>query len=87
MKITIKAKNGYIVRKVSREQYAVLDGDKLVMYCARVSMSEYHEMLKCTDGDGYEFCECFETVKGNKFIYFRDNEFDIDYIAKIEEEQ
>jgi len=86
MKITIKAKNGYRVRRVSMTQWAVLDGEKLVMFCERVSMDEYREMMKCTGGDGFKFCDCFETVKGNKFVYFRDNEFDIDYIVKIEEE-
>ena len=83
MKITIKAKNGYRVGRCSQTQWAVLDGEKLVMFCKLVSMNEYREMMKSTDGDGYEICECFETVKGNKYIYFRDNECDIDYIVKI----
>ena len=84
MKVTIKAKDGYRVRKCSQSQWAVLDGEKLTMICNRVSMDAYQEVMKSTSGDGFEFCECFETVKGNKFIYFRDNDFDVDYIVKFE---
>ena len=85
MKITIMAKNGYRVRRVTHALWVVLDGKIPVLYCQRVSMEEYREMLKCTSGDGYKICDCFETVEGEKYIYFTDNDFDIDYIVKIEE--
>lgn len=85
MKITILAKNGYRVRPVTHELWVVLDGNMPVMYCHRVFPGEYHEMLKSTSGDRYEICDCFETVEGEKYIYFTDNDFDIDYIVKIKE--
>ena len=32
-------------------------------------------------------CEVFTTVKGNQFIYWRDEEIDADYITKVPKEE
>ena len=47
------------------------------------TLSDYLE--ESVDNECFEACEIFKTIKGNYFIYWRDNEIDFDYITKIEE--
>lgn len=86
MKTTIRAKNGYTVKKiVNRETEEIKrilrDGDDIIMIADIASIEQYNDDSK--NNEGFAFCECFETVKGNKFIYYRDNELDIDYLVKL----
>ena len=86
MKTTIRAKNGYTVKKIlnpkTREIKRILsDGDDIIMIADIASFEQYKDDIE--NSEGFAFCECFETVKGNKFIYYRDNELDIDYLVKL----
>ena len=86
MKTTIRAKNGYTVKKIvnreTKEIKRILrDGDDIIMIADVASIEQYNDDSK--NNEGFVFCECFETVKGNKFIYYRDNELDIDYLVKL----
>ena len=86
MKTTIRAKNGYTVKKfVNRETGEVKrilrDGDDIIMIADIASIEQYQDDIK--NNEGFVFCECFETVKGIKYIYYLDTELDIDYLVKI----
>ena len=86
MKTTIRAKNGYTVKKIlnpkTKEVKRILrDGDDIIMIADIASFEQYKDDIE--NSEGFAFCECFETVKGNKFIYYRDNELDIDYLVKL----
>ena len=86
MKTTIRAKNGYTIKKIlNRETGEVKrilrDGDDIIMIADIASIEQYKDDI--AKNEGFTFCECFETVKGNKFIYYRDNELDIDYLVKL----
>ena len=93
MKSTILSKNGgysvqYFTRKnaiaTHSERFArVFDGDALLMVARVRTLSDYLE--ESVDNECFEACEIFKTIKGNYFIYWRDNEIDFDYITKIEE--
>ena len=86
MKTTIRAKNGYTVKKIlNRETGEVKrilrDSDNSIMIADIASIEQYNDDI--ANNEGFSFCECFETVKGNKFIYYRDNEIDVDYLVKL----
>lgn len=86
MKDTIKAKDGYHVRKVrsiitGAEGYLIDDGDNPLFLAQKRSYNEYQDEMR--DNECFSQCEVFTTVKGNQFIYWRDEEIDVDYITKV----
>ena len=88
MRNTITSKNGgYKCRKLYRNEehteflYMVLDGETPIMYAEPVSREFYLEEKE--GNECFNFCEVFTTVKGNQFIYFRDEEIDVDYIVNV----
>ena len=86
MKTTIRAKNGYTVKLlVNLERGEVKrilrDGDDIIMIANIASIEQYQDDIK--NNEGFVFCECFETVKGTKYIYYLDTELDIDYLVKL----
>ena len=86
-KDTINAKRGYRVRKVKNDDSLriLADGDVIIMV-ARIMT--YGELMDELDGNEcFHVCEVFHTVKGNKFLYARDEEGDDDYLIKLETEE
>ena len=94
MKVTIKAKKEYRLCKFHndidmfpewRNPRALVDGDELVMICDYVPYADYVDEVENGNNECARFVECFMTRKGNKMVYWRDEESDIDYVSKVEE--
>ena len=83
-KDTINAKEGYRVRKVKTDSSlrVLTDGKEIVMVAHIMTYSEFMDELE--ENECFGVCEVFHTVKGNKFLYARDEEGDDDYLIKIE---
>ena len=87
MKNTINAKIGYTVKNnyhdiwTGEKVRVLFDGDDL-LFVGHIMTLEDHkdEML---NNEMYHVVEIFTTVKGNQFIYSRDEEADIDYLIKL----
>lgn len=88
MKTTIKAETGYRIsyarHRETGERYAKLyDGDNLIMIAKVLTKAELQAETR--DNEAFGICEVFTTVKGNKFVYARDEESDEDFLCKVEE--
>lgn len=86
MKTTIRAKNGYTVKKILNPETGEVkrilrDGDDIIMIANIASIEQYIDDIE--NNEGFAFCECFETIKGTKFIYYLDTELDIDYLVRL----
>lgn len=86
MRDTIKAKDGYRVKKVKNiitgeGCYRIDDGCNPVFVAQKRSYEDYKDEER--QNEMFRFCEVFTTVKGNRFIYWRDDELDADYITKL----
>lgn len=85
MKDTIKAKYGYRVIKVKgKEDYYINDGWVNLFRAQKRSYEDYMDEKR--QNEMFRRCEVFTTVKGNQFIYWRDEEIDTDYITKVNED-
>ena len=86
MRNTIKAQNGYIVkqRKSDPTQVRVYGGEDFLFEGERRSYEDYVEEVVNEGNEMARKCEVFTTVKGNQFVYWRDEEADWDLITKIE---
>lgn len=86
MRNTIKAKNGYIVKRLKSDptQVRVYDGEVFLFEGERRSYEDYVEEVVNAGNEAAHKCEVFTTVKGNQFVYWRDEEADWDLITKIE---
>ena len=87
MKTTIKAKNGYTVKKIVNRETGEIkrilrDGDDIILIADIASFEQYKDDIE--NNEGFMFCECFETVKGTKYIHYCDTEDDIDYLVRLE---
>ena len=82
-KDTINAKEGYRVHKVKTDSSlrVLRDGEEIVMVARIMTYSEFMDELE--ENECFGVCEVFHTVKGNKFLYARDEEGDDDYLIKI----
>lgn len=86
MRDTIKAKDGYHVVKVrnivtGEEGYRIDDGCNPIFVAQKRSYEDYKDEERQN-----EMFRRFTTVKGNQFIYWRDEEIDADYITKVPKE-
>ena len=83
-KDTIKANKGYLVHKVKTDSSlrVLTDGKEIVMVARIMTYSEFMNELE--ENECFGVCEVFHTVKGNKFLYARDEEGDDNYLIKIE---
>ena len=86
MKDTIKAKDGYRIVKVrniitGEALYRIDDGCTPLFVAQKRSYEDYQDEKR--QNEMFRFCEIFTTVKGNQFIYWRDDEIDADYITKV----
>ena len=85
MRNTIKAKVGYEVRRLKSKPDAirVYDGDEFLFQGTLRTYEDYVD--ECVNGNDETAvrCEVFTTVKGNQFVYWRDEEADWDLITKI----
>lgn len=81
---TIKAHVGYKVRKVKNDTSLriLVDGEAIIMVAQIMTFSEFVDELE--GNECFHVCEVFHTVKGNKYLYARDEECDDDYLIKIE---
>lgn len=73
---TIKAKDGYRVRRVihvitGEEAWRVDDGDHPVMLVQKRSWEEYLDERE--NNEEFYIFEIFTTVKGNQYIYWTDS--------------
>jgi len=96
MLTTIKAKSGYKVRRYKEnseswyklreagfENPCVLrDGDEVIMVAELVTYPSY--CAEREQNEAFNFCECFVTEKGNRFVYWRDEEIDLDCLTKLD---
>ena len=83
-KDTIIAKEGYKIRfpknKLKNVRY-LFDGENLIMIAEVMELNEFeYELL---ENECFRVCEVFTTLTGNKYIYCRDEEADIDYLVKV----
>lgn len=87
MRNTIKAKVGYEVRhlKSKPDTIRVYDGDDFLFQGTLRAYEDYvDECVKGGDETAVQY-EVFTTVKGNQFVYWRCEEYDEDYLTKIED--
>lgn len=86
MRNTIKAKVGYEVRhlKSKPDTVRVYDGDNFLFQGTLRTYEDYVD--ECVEGgdETAVHCEVFTTAKGNQFVYWRCEEYDEDYLTKIE---
>lgn len=86
MRNTIKAKVGYEVHRLKSKPDAVrvYDGDNFLFQGTLRTYEDYID--ECVEGGDETAvrCEVFTTVKGNQFVYWRCEEYDEDYLTKIE---
>lgn len=87
MKDTIKAKNGYKICNghdiCDNSKYKLLcDGDEILFGVKEIKTREWHEK-EIEDNEMYHIVEVFTTIKGNQFIYSRDEETDEDFIVRV----
>lgn len=90
MRDTIKAKDGYHVVKVrniatGEEGYRIDDGCNPLFVAQKRSYEDYKDEER--QNEMFRRCEVFTTVKGNQFIYWRDEEIDANYITKVPKEE
>ena len=85
MRNKIKAKVGYEVRylKSKPDTVRVYDGEVFLFEGERRSYEDYVEEVVNEGNEMARKCEVFTTVKGNQFVYWRDEEADWDLITKI----
>ena len=86
MRDTIKAKDGYHIVKcrniiTGEECWRIDDGCTPLFVAQKRSYEDY--LYEKDDNEMFNLCEIFTTVKGNQFIYWRDEEIDADYITKV----
>ena len=86
MEDTIKAIYGYRVVKVrnidtGEDAYRICDGCNQLFIAHKRSYDDYKDDE--SNNEMFRRCEVFTTIKGNQFIYWRDEEIDEDYITKI----
>lgn len=86
IKPTISARIGYRVKRVKNletgeTKLGLYDGDRLIMVADRMSVEEFDDAQE--NNEAFNLCEVFRTVKGNTFVYWRDEETDSDYLTKI----
>ena len=87
-KDTIQAHEGYKVfvckDKTTGEpskMRALYDGDVVIMYAERRPASDFVEESR--ENECFSFCETFTTVNGGRYVYWRDEELDRDYLTRI----
>ena len=86
MRDTIKSRDGYHVRKVvnivtGEECVRIDDGCRHLFVARKRSFADYKDEER--GNEAFRRCEVFTTVKGNQFVYWRDEEIDEDYITRI----
>ena len=83
-KDTIIAKEGYKIRfpknKLENVRY-LYDGENLIMIAKVMELNEFEKEL--SENECFRVYEIFTTLKGNKYIFCRDEEADIDYLVKV----
>lgn len=90
MRNTIKAKEGYKVKKVQNIEtgeykFCVMDGRQKLFIAEKVGFEEY--LYNKQNNECFRKCEVFTTVKGNQFIYWMDTETIEDFITKVKEKE
>ena len=86
MKDTIKARTGYRVINASvkrtGEKFSIINDGDIPLFIAKKRSFEDYE-CEMSNNESATTCEIFTTVKGNQFIYWRDDEIDEDYITRV----
>ena len=92
MKTTIKARHGYTVRSgyisesgtfdgTERLARKWRDGDETILIAYDKTYNDHMDELE--QNECYNVCEIFKTIKGNTFIWARDEEINEDYLIKV----
>ena len=96
-KTTIKAKVGYKVRRIKNNSIPMgfidefgydipcllFDGDDVIMIAGLRTYTAYRAEVHNGGNEVARLCEIFETLKGNVFAYWRDEETDEDFLTKL----
>ena len=85
MRNTIKAKVGYVIWYRRKEPNKVTVCDDVLFRGERRSWEDYKEEVLDDGNEMVHKVEVFITVKGNQFIYWRDEESDEDFVTKVEQ--
>ena len=87
MRNTIKAKVGYVIWHYASEpnKLIVCDGDDVLFEGEHRSWEDYKEEVLEGGNEMAHKVEVFTIMKGNQFIYWRDEESDEDFITKVEQ--
>ena len=84
MKDTIKARTGYrvipVINKRTGEKFSIINDGEIPLFIAKKRSFEDYE-CEMSNNEAAT-CEIFTTVKGNQFIYWRD-EIDENYITRV----
>ena len=85
---TIMAKNGYRIyngrdKRDGRLMRLLKDGENDIMIAYDMTIDEHN--INMRENECYHICEIFTTIRGNRFIYARDEESDEDYLIKVVE--
>lgn len=97
MRVTIKPEVGYRVRHAKPETVSdtfidslgydkpviLMDGSDAIMVAGLRSLEDYIDECKNGNNEMATFCERFTTIKGNQFVYWRDEETDDDFLTLI----
>lgn len=87
MRNTIKPKIEYIVYKSydkteKKDMLVLFDGETLIMYAYKAPWEQY--LYEAENNETFHQCEVFTSRKGKQYIYWRDEEADIDYFTPLE---
>lgn len=88
MRNTIKPKDGFHVKKgklidPGKVRCRIDDGEQPLFVAEKRSWDDYLDEKE--GNECFHMCEVFTTVKGNQYIYWRDEEIDADYITRVTE--
>lgn len=88
--ITIRSQGaGYSVVKgrniiTGKTCYLIKDGEEPLFVAQRRTMEDFLDEVENGGNECAHIVEVFETIKGNRFIYWRDEESGEDFITRIE---
>lgn len=81
---TIRAEHGYrLIKETNKDTFKLFDGDRFIMKATYRPWGDLIEELEEEGNECAVFCECFETVNYTRYIYWRDEEANEDYLSLV----